>query len=52
MSCAGPAARHDVAGPILNMDLFKADSEVCCEAGLGGSDVAAHSCPIEEQPAT
>jgi hypothetical protein len=42
--------RHDVAVPSLNMDLFKA--EVGGEAGLGGADVAAHSCPMEEEPAT
>jgi hypothetical protein len=35
-----------------NMNLFKADLEVRCEAGLGGSDVAAHSSPIEEEPTT
>jgi hypothetical protein len=36
---------HEVAGPSLNMDLFnlKANLEVCVEAGLGGSDVVAHS---------
>ncbi len=41
---------HDVAGPSLDMDRFKA--EACGEAGLGGGDVAAHFSPIEEQPAT
>ncbi len=43
---------HDFAGPSINMDLCGA--EVCCEleAGLGGTDVAAHSCQIEKQPAT
>ena len=46
-----PRPRHDVAaGPSLNMDLFKA--EVGGEAGLGGADVAAHSGPMEEEPAT
>jgi hypothetical protein len=42
-----PHPRHDVAGPSLNMDLFKA--EICGEAGpgsLGGSMVR------EEEPAT
>ena len=34
----------------LNMDLFKA--KVGGEAGLGGADVAAHSGPMEEEPAT
>jgi hypothetical protein len=43
-------AGHDVAGPSINMDLCEA--EVRCEAGLGGADVAAHSCQIEKQPAT
>jgi hypothetical protein len=54
MSGTGPASpprpRHDVAGPSLDMDLFKA--ETCCEAGPGGADVAAHSGPMEGEPAT
>jgi hypothetical protein len=43
---------HDVAGPTwsLDMELFKA--ETGCEAGLGGADVAVHSCPMDwEEPA-
>ena len=42
--------RHDVSGPSLHMDLFEA--ETGGEAGLGGADVAAHSGPMEEEPAT
>ncbi len=42
--------RHDVAGPSLHMDLFK--SKPSGEAVLGGADVAAHSSPMEEEPAT
>ena len=42
--------RHDVAGPSLNVDLFIA--EVGGKAGLGGADVAAHSSPMEKEPAT
>ncbi len=41
---------HDVAGPGLHMDLFKA--ETGSEAGLGGADVAAHSGQMEKEPAT
>ncbi len=41
--------RHDVAGQGL-MDLFK--TEPSSEAGLGGADVAAHSGPMEKEPAT
>ncbi len=42
--------RHDFAGPSLHMDLFK--PEPSGEAGLGGADVAAHSGPMEKEPAT
>ena len=42
--------RHDVAGPSLHLNLLKA--ETGGEAELRGADVAAHSCPMEEQPAT
>ncbi len=45
-----PRPRHDVAGQIINIDLFKA--EVHCEAGLGDCHVAVHSCLIEEQHST
>ncbi len=45
-----PRPRYDVAWQSLNMDLFIA--EVCCEAGLGGADVAAHFCQVKEEPAT
>ena len=41
--------RHDVAGPSLHMDLFKTEPSGDSEAGLGGADVAAHSCPMEEE---
>jgi hypothetical protein len=36
---------HDVAGQSLYMELFKA--KMGCEAGLGGADVAVHSCPMD-----
>ncbi len=49
-SSRSPRPRHDVAVLSLNMDLFKA--KVGSEAGLGGADVAAHSSPMEEEPAT
>ena len=45
-----PRPRHDVAGPSIDIDLFEA--EICCEASLGGADVAANSGLIEEQPTT
>ncbi len=45
-----PCPHHDVAGLSLNMDLFKA--KISSKAGLGGADVATHSCPMEEEPAT
>ncbi len=48
-SCA-PRPRYDVAWPSVDSDLLEA--AVRSEAGLGGADVAAYSCPIEEQPAT
>ncbi len=41
---------HDVAGQSLHMDFFK--TEPSGEAGLGGADVAEHSGPMEEEPAT
>jgi hypothetical protein len=47
-----PRPRHDVAGPSLNLDLFKAEVLVCCKTGLGDADVEAHSGPMEEEPAT
>ncbi len=47
-----PLPRHDVIGQSLKMDLFKAETGSDSEAGLGGADVSAHSCPIDEQPAT
>ncbi len=43
-------ALHDVPGPSLNMELFKA--EMGGEAGLGGADMAAHFGLMEEEPAT
>ncbi len=42
--------RHDVAWQSLHMDLF--ETEPSGEAGLGGADVAAHSGPMEKEPAT
>jgi hypothetical protein len=47
-------ACHDFAGPSINMDLCEAEvrCELASEAGLGGADVAEHSCQIEKQPAT
>ncbi len=45
-----PRPSHEVAGPSLNMDLLKA--EISSVASLGGADVAAHSGPMEEEPAT
>ncbi len=49
-----PRPHHDVAWPSLDipvyLSLFKAKTGD--EAGLGGADVAAHSSPIEEKPAT
>ncbi len=53
MSGAGPAPPAPAityAGPSLIMDFFKA--EVGGEAGLGGADVAAHTDPMEKEPAT
>ncbi len=47
-----PRPRLDVAGQSLNIDLFKAEIGCKLETGLGGEDVAAHSSPMEEQPAT
>ena len=41
---------HDIAGPCIDAD--GADAEVCCKASFGRGDVAVHSGPIEEQPAT
>ena len=46
-----PRPHHDFAWPSLNMDLSKVKVGCDSEAG-GGADVAAHSGPIEEQPAT
>ncbi len=43
---------HYVAGQTqsLNMELFKVKTG--CKAGLGGADVAVHSCPMDgEEPA-
>jgi hypothetical protein len=45
-------AGHDFAGPSINMDLCEAEVSCELEAGLGGTDVAVHSCQIEKQPAT
>ncbi len=45
-------AGHDFAGPSINMDLCEAKVRCELEAGLGGADVAAHSCQIEKRPAT
>ena len=47
-------AGNDFAGPSVNMDFCKARADAHCEleAGLGGADVAVHSCQIEKQPAT
>ncbi len=39
-----PNPSHDVTGPSLDMDRFKADARG--EAGLGGGDMAVHSGPI------
>ena len=47
-----PRPRHDVAGPSIDTDLFDSEAEIRCEASLGGADVAANSCLIEEQPTT
>ncbi len=50
---AGPAVPPAPAGPpCINMDPSLCEAEVRCEAGLGGADVAVHSCQIEKQPAT
>jgi hypothetical protein len=53
-----PLPDHDVAGPSLDsdMDLLKAKTRTGgseASPGLGGADVAVHSCPMDgEEPAT
>ena len=45
-----PQRPHNVASQGLYMNLFEAT--VRGEAGFGAGDVAAHSGPIQEEPAT
>ena len=45
-----PGPGHDVASPGFHVNLFEAT--VRGEAGFGGGNVAAHSGPIQEEPAT